>query len=537
MTCSSWLFNLIFSVVLVTIYNAPLWRYMQGLYPLHEQGSVLFLSLFFIVLVSFNYLCMTIFSFLKIEKYVSIIVLICSSAVLYFMNSHAILIDATMIENVLQTDLHETTELLSVSLFAYIIIMGLLPSLFIYKLNIKYPNSASSYGKQFASLLIPFIMVGVIALTQYQDFASFSRNNREFRYYILPNNYVNATYKTIKSHVKFIKNEKIKAVNAQQDSKWKTHSKKTLFVFVVGETARANNFSLNGYERQTNPLLEKMDIINFTKTYSCGTATAISLPCMFFDGGKDEYDSSMKINPNNLFQVVNRAGVPSTWVDNNSGCKGLCDGLPTINVADLENKYKNNENKSEVYDTVMIDEIDHILEKNKNNNFIVLHQKGSHGPAYYLRTPKEFYKFKPICETQELTKCDQESIRNSYDNTIYYTDYFLANLINKLKSLSADYNVAMIYVSDHGESLGENNLYLHGLPYMIAPEYQKHVPFLMWLSDGFAQQQHIDKNCVSHKKDNALSHDNIYHTILDGLDIQTSLKKENLSIFKGCKSL
>ena len=139
--------------------------------------------------------------------------------------------------------------------------------------------------------------------------------------------------------------------------------------------------------------------------------------------------------------------------------------------------------------------------------------------------------------TGELNRCSQDEIRNAYDNTLLYTDYFLSNLIDKLQDLSRDYNTAMIYMSDHGESLGEKNLYLHGLPYLIAPDQQKHVPFVMWLSDSFARQQRVTKPCLQARHNADFTHDNLFHSILDILDIHTPLKLESLSVFDGCRGL
>ena len=532
----SWLFNLIIAITMLVVYNYPHWHHMLNIYHFKAEGSALFLFLVFIVLTCLFYSCMTLLSLLRIEKPVTIILILINSCVLYFMNRHAALIDSTMIENVLQTDWDETKELIGNGFYLYLGLLGILPALIVYKIKIKRPKNLKHNAVLLASILIPVAITGIIGATQFQTFASMFRNHKEIRYYTIPNNYLNATYKTIKSHVVNSKKPDIPLIRSYKNTSWKNYPKKTIFVLVVGETARAENFSLNGYARETNPELKKLNILNFSNTHSCGTATAISLPCMFSSVGRKNYDRSVTNNPNNLFQLVSRAGFKSIWIDNNSGCKGLCTKGPNINTDDLAKKYLPADTSHEVYDETMLSAMDDFIKDNKEDAFIVLHQKGSHGPAYYQRTPEEFHKFQPICTTDELTKCSKESIRNSYDNTILYTDHFLSDLIHKMQALSSNYNVAMIYMSDHGESLGENNLYLHGLPYMIAPDQQKHVPFMMWLSDGFSKQQHIDTYCLQEKTDTELSHDNLFHSVLDVLDIKTQPKNKDLSIFNNCRS-
>ena len=175
-----------------------------------------------------------------------------------------------------------------------------------------------------------------------------------------------------------------------------------------------------------------------------------------------------------------------------------------------------------------------IKQNSKDDLFIVLHQKGSHGPAYYKRTPDNFHKFKPICKSIELQQCSSEEITNGYDNTILYTDYFLSQVISILKE-NNDADTAMFYVSDHGQSLGEDGIYLHGMPYLVAPKHQKHIPMIIWLSENFTMDFGIDKGCVSKQVEKEFSHDNLFHSILDLLKIDTKALKNSLSFFQNCK--
>jgi lipid A ethanolaminephosphotransferase len=168
---------------------------------------------------------------------------------------------------------------------------------------------------------------------------------------------------------------------------------------------------------------------------------------------------------------------------------------------------------------------------------IVLHQKGSHGPAYFQRIPAEFRKFSPVCHTSQLQECSRSEIINAYDNSILYTDYVLSRLIDFLRQHEEDYDASLIYVSDHGESLGEKGIYLHGMPYMIAPDEQKHVPLLFWMSDGFASRFGVDRDCLLATAGDEFSHDNLFHSLLGLLDIHTGVYAPGQDMFRGCSRI
>ena len=108
---------------------------------------------------------------------------------------------------------------------------------------------------------------------------------------------------------------------------------------------------------------------------------------------------------------------------------------------------------------------------------------GSHEPAYYKCYPESFNTFKPACNSLELSSCTNKEINNAYDNAIFYTDYFLSHVISLLKENTPKFEITMFYISDHGESLGESGLYLHGMPYIFAPDSQTKVPLIVWASE------------------------------------------------------
>ena len=275
---------------------------------------------------------------------------------------------------------------------------------------------------------------------------------------------------------------------------------------------------MNGYPTKTNPNLESQNsIVSFSNFYSCGTATAISVPCMFSKFGKEEY-SDEKQYYENIVDIVNRVGVKVLWRDNNSGgSKGVADRLQDVQYFG-----------GDVFDEVMLKDLQKNIDSSYKDTFVVLHQEGSHGPTYFKRYPDNFKKFTPTCDTQDLEKCTQEQIVNTYNNTIAYTDFFLSETVKLLEKNEEKYETLMVYVSDHGESLGENGIYLHGLPYMLAPDSQKHVPAIFWFAKDFQKE----KMELATKKDAPFSHDNLFHTILGAFHIKTNEYKVELDILQ-----
>ncbi|HSC74618.1 MAG TPA: sulfatase-like hydrolase/transferase, partial [Pseudomonadales bacterium] len=310
--------------------------------------------------------------------------------------------------------------------------------------------------------------------------------------------------------------------------------KKSLVIFVVGETARADHFSLNGYGRDTNPELQKQDILNYTDVHSCGTSTAVSVPCMFSKFGRGDYSDKKGKTHEDVLDMLQRAGIKVFWRDNNSDCKGTCLRIPNDDVAKRKNSPFCNDIRC--LDEVMLEDLQAYVDSLPDNALIVLHSDGSHGPEYFDRYPEAFERFKPACKTNQLGSCTQEEVINVYDNTILYTDHFLSQVIEFLKRNNAQRDTAMIYVSDHGESLGENGLYLHAAPYAVAPEAQTHVPMVAWFSpDAFAHWG-IDQNCLKQKQKDSLSHDNVFHTLLGLFEVQSKEYKPALDMFNSCRS-
>jgi len=156
-----------------------------------------------------------------------------------------------------------------------------------------------------------------------------------------------------------------------------------------------------------------------------------------------------------------------------------------------------------------------------------LHQMGNHGPAYYKRYPKEFETFTPVYKTNQLEDCSKISLNNTYDNIILYTDYFLNEAISLLKNNDKNFQTSLLYVSDHGESLGENGLYLHGLPNFIAPDNQRHVPAFVWFGEQFDS---VNISVLRQNSTKKYTHDYIFHTLLGLMNVNTAIYNQKLDL-------
>eukprot|EP01030_Chromulinospumella_sphaerica_P006044 gene6044-5914_t len=322
--------------------------------------------------------------------------------------------------------------------------------------------------------------------------------------------------------------------DAQRNPAVQNHDRKSLTVLVVGESARAENFGILGYNRDTTPKLDKeAGLIAFTDVKSCGTETAVSVPCMFSNMGRKDYNASKAKNEEGLLDVLKRAGLDVIWRDNQSGCKGTCDRVTLDDVSNLKDPVLCA--NSECRDEILLQGLQHFIDTLDKDTVLVLHQMGSHGPEYYKRYPKEFEHFTPVCQSNALNNCSRESIINGYDNTLVYTDHVLSTLIDLLRSNQDKVDTAMLYLSDHGESLGEYNLFLHGTPYMLAPEQQKHVAMLAWFSDSYQKSFSVDTHCLQMSREKPLSQDNLFHSMLGLLEVNSKVYNQDLDMFSGCR--
>lgn len=523
------------AIAVALLYNGSLWTELFRLRDPRSLGNLPFLASFFIVFVVFTNLLLIPFAFKYVLKPVTMLILLSASVVAYFTHSFGVVMDPTMMQNVFETDPREIRELLTGNLAVYLLVWGLLPVLALWKVRIQYRPFLGELKNKIGMLLLSAVTIGVVAAPLYPSYLSLLHQNREVRHLLAPQS---ALFSSIK-YLRRTLNRGARSVRALGEDARLAPSmtlggKRRLLILVVGETARAQEFSLNGYVRDTNPWLAREEIVSFDNMLACGTSTAVSLPCMFSILGRRDYSNAEARAQEGLLDVLAHSGVGVVWRDNNSGCKGVCDRIRTEDVTQFRApQYCDSD---ECFDEVLLQRLDETLATIDGHAVVVLHQKGSHGPAYYRRHPASFTRFLPECRTNQLQACSRQEIVNAYDNSILYTDYFLDRVIEFLAARRDRYETAMLYVSDHGESLGKSNLYLHGLPYFIAPEEQKRVPFIVWLSDGFRQASGLDWGCLRKSRALPLSHDNLFHSVLGLMNVETEVYDERLDVFAPCRS-
>ena len=480
------------------------------------------------------YIVFEIFIIPKIYKGLICIFIFFYLVSLYFMVNYNLVINKELFLSFLSTSQREVIEYMSLpNMFCLLTIF-----LFIILIWKTFHVQFSSFKKEIkrkTTTLSFLILVFVLNIFLFsKEYAFFFRQEKIFKHLILPLNYLDALYGGIK--ISMAKNRPLHDIHSQSrlNSKiWSHIKQKTVYVFVVGETAREKNFSLNSYTRDTNPGLKKLNnLLSFRQTSSCGTSTATSVPCLFDFRGRENFVDSSE-NYTNLLDIAQASGFEVTWIDNNTGCQNVCDRVKTLNLRSLPeaNHLCTGDN---CYDHLLISGLKKVITDSANEKqLIVLHMLGSHGPKYYKRYPKEFAQFLPDCNQEDLALCNQEQIINSYDNTILYTDHVLSDTIDYLQGLK-NTNVQLTYISDHGESLGEKGLYLHAMPYRLAPEEQTHVPFLFWANSMFLTEFRLDLNCLKQKQDDRISHDFIFHSYLHLLGIDHNLYNKDRNVFQNC---
>lgn len=516
--------------------NSPLWTYLHEIRPIGDGRDTAFLASFFLLAGLATNLFLTPLTLIRpLAKPMLALVLVLAASASYFVDVYGVLIDKVMIRNVLETNATESLELFTGRMLLQVGALGILPAVLLLMMPVTLKSWRGELRDRGIALLVTLLGVGVIAGFFYQDHASLLRNHRELRHMLLPVNFIAG----LGSHVGDKLKPTIPYTRVGEDAKrvvGRPSQKPMLVVFVLGETARAANFSLGGYPRPTNPALSRIkDLIYFPDVASCGTSTAISVPCLFSDMGRSGFDAEEARARDNLIDIALRAGLDVQWYGNNTDCKGVCRSVPERRVDRTQHPEACIEDRP-CMDGALFDDFFRSLSDIQRDRFTVIHTLGSHGPGYHLRYPVEFEQFKPACREVDFAKCSVAEVVNAYDNTLLYDDYLLAKTIDQLNTISDRVDVAMLYVSDHGESLGENGLFLHALPYAIAPQTQTRVPMIFWASPGFKQRVAVEPSCAREQARESLSHDHVFHTLLDLLEIQSTAKRRDLAIFAGCRA-
>jgi lipid A ethanolaminephosphotransferase len=530
--------TLLASVFLATACNATFWRTFVNATGHFSLAHMPLLAGSFLLIVMLFNACLTLASFGRVLKPLLVLLFVVTALTSYFMNQYGTQIDKSMIQNVIETDLAEARELLSWQLAITVALLGVLPSLFVWRLRVAFPIGVRGLGRRAGVAALSLLLAGGLLIVFFKSLAPTLREHRELRYLLAPTNTIQAVHGYLKQRHVHAAGVALMGTDAVKGHSGGANRRRAVTLIVVGETARAANFSLNGYARNTNPTLSRqVGLLNFPHMQSCGTATAVSVPCVFSVLGREDYSDAKAYGQEGLLDVLTHAGYEVLWRDNNSGCKGTC---ARVSFEDLSQPQGGNRwcVDGECYDERLLERLPEIIHAARQDMVIVLHQKGSHGPAYFKRYPAAFGRFGPVCRSNDLDDCSRESIVAAYDNSILYTDHFLNQAIELLKASEAHdgINAALMYFSDHGESLGEHNMYLHGAPYMISPAEQREVPFMLWLSDGFRERFQIEQRCLAARTGQHLTHDNVFHSVLGMLNVNTAVYNPRLDLFGPCRN-
>lgn len=517
-----WKYILLYTLFNVLIYNSI---FIKNLFinKIDYDIIILIIPILFIIL---NFINSLLFSE-KFYKPLIYIFCICSCISMYFMSTYNTPITKDAIINLLETNPNEASKFFNLKMIPFGIFLCILPIVIFTKIiTIK----RSSFLEEIKYKLYFFIMFvfSIFILLSNGDRFYRIKCNKFLGDYIVPINYIRNSYRVFKNIINEKYNNKFINISDNAIINKKINiTKKNLIILVIGESVRSKNFGLSGYKKDTTEFLNKYEknIVNFSHTLSCGTSTFISVPCIFSHLSKDNYTILKGKQHENLLDIYKKLGFYVFWESNNGGCKGVCDRI--------DNKIL----KGSFNDEKLVDDLDSIINNiDKENSIIVLHQGGSHGPLYYKQYPENFEKFKPVCK-KNINECKIEEIVNAYDNSIYYTSYILSRIIEILEKNSDEFNVAMMYVSDHGESLGEKNMFMHAGPYILTKNEQWLVPMLFWISKDFAKDFRINMSCMknSTKMQTSVSQDNIFHSLLGLFNISSQYYNNKLDLFRNCR--
>ncbi|MDQ0318176.1 lipid A ethanolaminephosphotransferase [Pararhizobium capsulatum DSM 1112] len=497
-------------------------------------GNIVTLSALAIGLLALFTAVLTAVSVKYVTKPVFMLLILTASLAAWFTDNYGVIVDTEMIRNVLETTGPESGRVLTPGLFLHIVLTAVFPCILLAWTEILHRSFWSKVAWNLAIILPCLLAFAISAMSQARVFASTVRTHKDLARVINP--FVplaSAVHYTIdRGGERHLLVEPLGS-DAKRVSVGIPSQKPRVTIIVAGEAARSADFSLGGYSRETNPELKAQKVLYFPDTTSCGTATAVSLPCMFSVYTRKKYTHLKGLSTETLPDVLSHAGINIAWWDNNTGSKGVADRIAFVNLPAIKDPRFCKD--GECQDGIFLDRVDAWLDTIKGDSVLVLHQLGSHGPAYSLRYPDEFRRFQPDCRSVEFTACTQQEIINAYDNTILYTDHILAGIIDRLKCHGDKIAASMLYMSDHGESLGENSVYLHGMPYFIAPKEQTHIPFVLWFDNDFAATTGVERSCVEKTLDQPRSHDNLFQSVLGMMNVETSIYDASLDVLASCR--
>ncbi len=527
---------------LASVGNLPLWQRIDALGGSPAQRLLLIAGMGAVIAAALVVL-LSLLAWPRVFRPVATGLLLVTAFNTHFMWQYGVVIDPTMLANALHTDAHEVRDLLSWTMPGTVLLVAGLPLWALWRRPLALRRAWPQAGRNLLGALSALALLVGAALLSYQGLASLMRNHKDLRYMANPLNTVYAGARLAVDQVpRQVRPLQPVGEDAKLGASYARQQRPPLLVLVIGETARAQNFGLNGYARQTTPGLARWqaqgDLVNFGQVSSCGTNTQVSLPCIFSPLTRAQGGDKTPEHEN-LLDVLQRAGLAVLWVDNQSGCKGVCDRVPHASAND--HAVPGLCEGSECFDAAMLDGLDQRIDaldpqRRARGVVLVMHQMGSHGPAYAHRAPENRKRFLPECRSVRLSDCPHDQLVNAYDNSIAYTDSFLDQTLQWLKARAdrGSEDTGLIYVSDHGESLGENGLYLHGVPYAIAPVQQTRVPMVGWFSKGLQQRTGLSVGCLRGRADQPISHDHIFHSVLGLMDVQTRAHQPALDALLPC---
>lgn len=529
---------------LASLGNLPLWQRIDGMGGTATQRLALIVGLG-LLLVGALAALLSLMAWPRVFRLAASALLLITAFNTHFMWQYGVVIDPTMLANVVHTDVREVRDLLSWALPGTVLLVAGLPLWALWRRPLTLRSAGPQAVRNLTGALGALALLVVAALMSYQGLASLMRNHKDVRYMASP---LNTVYAGARLAVDQLPRQMRPLQPVGQDAalgaSYAHQPRPPLLVLVIGETARAQNFGLDGYARNTTPTLARWqaqgDLVNFGQVRSCGTNTQVSLPCIFSPLTRAQGGDKTPEHEN-LLDVLQRAGLAVLWIDNQAGCKGVCDRVPNASAGD--HAVPGLCEGSECHDAAMLDGLDQRLaaldpQRRARGVVLVMHQMGSHGPAYAKRAPADQKPFQPECQSVTLSDCPHEQLVNAYDNSIAYTDHFLGQTLQWLKARAdrGSEDTGLIYVSDHGESLGESGLYLHGVPYALAPEQQTHVPMVSWFSPGLQRRTGLSMDCLRGHAAAPISHDHFFHSVLGLMDVQTRAYQPALDALMPCSA-
>lgn len=516
------------AIFLVLVGNATFFSQTLKVYPL-SSGNALALATLPVMLGAATVMLLAATCFGRPGKPVMMVFLLLSSLAACYMDSYGVVFNDEMLQNIVQTNVAEAADLVNFRMIAYLVLLGILPALVLARIPLRWRGWRSELLARLKLLALTIGVMLAIVLLFGDFYASFIRQNKALRSYVNPSYYVYSAINFVGKRWTQRGNSLLLEVGKDAHIP-AGDTDRELVIVVVGETARADRFSLNGYARDTNPRLRNENVISFTNFRACGTSTAVSVPCMFSLRGRNAYNDERAVHQENVLDVMQHSGAYVLWLDNNSDSKGVAARMPYENYRSPE---KNPVCDSECRDEGMLAHLQEKIDARSSGDVvIVLHQMGNHGPAYYKRYPKDFERFTPTCQNNDFSLCSDEEINNAYDNAILYTDYFLSKVIELLKRNDSKFQTAMFYLSDHGESLGENGVYLHGLPYLVAPDAQIRVPAIMWFGANFDSP---NVSALAGLRNARFTHDHLSHTLLGFLEVESEIYRPEMDMLNGLR--